>query len=86
MDVTYLLLIIVYLSFSEYYQRKQMVVIFKSIDADPKLYLSPRIIKMIKDGEDQKALKEIKKQTGFTLEVSKDIFMKVKWNLAKESE
>ena len=51
--------------------------IFKSIDANPSSYLSARIILMIKDGEDLKAVKQIKKQTGFNLEESKNILMKV---------
>ena len=65
---------------------KKLLMIFKSIDANPSSYLSARIILMIKDGEDLKAVKQIKKQTGFNLEESKNILMKVKWDLAKTSD
>lgn len=86
MDELLLTSLIIIVVGHQIFLNKKLLMIFKSIDANPSSYLSARIILMIKDGEDLKAVKQIKKQTGFSLEESKNILMKVKWDLAKTSD
>ena len=80
------LVVILSFVYQESLKKKKVLENLKSNDFDPKSFLSLRAIQMVKGGQDDKAIKRIKKETGLSLKDSKDILIKVKWHLTKTSE
>ena len=58
-------------------------ILYKHLNINPKDLVSPLVTELIKTGKNIKALKQIRKDTGFGLKESKDILMRVKVEIIK---
>ncbi|EDM27024.1 hypothetical protein LNTAR_07264 [Lentisphaera araneosa HTCC2155] len=80
-----LIIMMMQIGFMHSDQKKSFMLIFKAMDPDPKLFLPRNIINLVEEGQDMKALKEIKKHTGFDILESKNILMRLKAEQIKNS-
>ncbi len=82
-----LLLILIMILLNQMINRKfieaNFRILYKHLNINPKDLVSPLAIELIKTGENIKALKQIRKDTGFGLKESKDILMRVKVEIIK---